>query len=47
MKLLINERDLKRNISKVTERKFWDKNTALPVKFKTCRPGSNGPGGPS
>ena len=32
----------KRNIYKVTELKFWRKNAALPVKFKTFRPGENG-----
>jgi proteasome lid subunit RPN8/RPN11 len=32
----------KRNIYKVTEIKFWRKNAALPVKFKTFRPGENG-----
>ncbi len=42
MKLQINERDLKRYNHKLTELKFWRKNAALPVKFKTYRPGSNG-----
>jgi proteasome lid subunit RPN8/RPN11 len=32
----------KRNIYKVTELKFWRKNAALPVKFKTFKPGENG-----
>jgi proteasome lid subunit RPN8/RPN11 len=32
----------KRNIYKATELKFWRKNAALPVKFKTFRPGDNG-----
>lgn len=32
----------KRNIYKVTELKFWRKNAALPVKFKTFRPAENG-----
>ena len=32
----------KRNIYKATELKFWRRNTALPVKFKTFRPGDNG-----
>jgi len=32
----------KRNIYKVTELKFWRKNAALPVKFKTFKPGDNG-----
>jgi proteasome lid subunit RPN8/RPN11 len=31
----------KRNAYKVTELKFWRKNTSLPVKFKTFRPGHN------
>lgn len=31
----------KRNVYKVTELKFWRKNAALPVKFKTFRPGEN------
>jgi len=29
----------KRSIYKVTELKFWRKNAALPVRFKTYRPG--------
>ena len=32
----------KRNIYKVSELKFWRRNTALPVPFKTFRPGQNG-----
>jgi proteasome lid subunit RPN8/RPN11 len=32
----------KRNIYKVTELKFWRKNAALPVKFKTVKLGDNG-----
>jgi proteasome lid subunit RPN8/RPN11 len=32
----------KRNIYKATELKFWRKNAALPVKFKTFKPGDNG-----
>ena len=32
----------KRNIYKVTELKFWRKNAALPVRFKTFKPGDNG-----
>jgi proteasome lid subunit RPN8/RPN11 len=32
----------KRNIYKATELKFWRKNAALPVKFKTFKPGENG-----
>jgi proteasome lid subunit RPN8/RPN11 len=32
----------KRNIYKVTELKFWRRNTALPVAFKTFKPGHNG-----
>jgi proteasome lid subunit RPN8/RPN11 len=32
----------KRNIYKATELKFWRKNAALPVPFKTFRPGYNG-----
>jgi proteasome lid subunit RPN8/RPN11 len=32
----------KRNIYKVTELKFWRKNAALPVKFKTFKTGENG-----
>jgi len=32
----------KRNIYKVTELKFWQKNAALPVKYKTFKPGDNG-----
>lgn len=31
----------KRTSYKVTELKFWRKNTALPVKFKTFRPANN------
>ena len=31
----------KRTAYKVTELKFWRKNTALPVKFKTFRPTNN------
>ena len=31
----------KRTAYKVTELKFWRKNTSLPVKFKTFRPGNN------
>lgn len=31
----------KRNAYKVSELKFWRKNTPLPVKFKTFTPGSN------
>ncbi|MCJ7611904.1 MAG: hypothetical protein MUP19_06535 [Candidatus Aminicenantes bacterium] len=31
----------KRSAYKVTELKFWRKNTSLPVKFKTFRPGNN------
>ena len=31
----------KRSSYKVTELKFWKKNTPLPVKFKTFTPGSN------
>ncbi len=42
MKLLISERDLKRNIYKVTELKFRNRNAALPVKDKTRRPGRSG-----
>jgi proteasome lid subunit RPN8/RPN11 len=34
----------KRNIYKVTELKFWRKNAALPVKFKTVKLGDNGSG---
>ena len=32
----------KRNIYKATELKFWRRNAALPVKFKTFKPGDNG-----
>ena len=32
----------KRNIYKATELKFWRKNAALPVRFKTFKPGDNG-----
>jgi proteasome lid subunit RPN8/RPN11 len=32
----------KRSSYKVTELKFWRKNTSLPVKFKTFRPNHNG-----
>jgi len=32
----------KRNSYKVTELKFWRKNTSLPVKFKTFKPNHNG-----
>lgn len=32
----------KRNSYKVTELKFWRKNTALPVRFTTFRPNHNG-----
>ena len=32
----------KRNSYKVTELKFWRKNTSLPVKFTTFRPNHNG-----
>jgi proteasome lid subunit RPN8/RPN11 len=32
----------KRNTYKATELKFWRKNAALPVSFKTFRPGDNG-----
>jgi len=32
----------KRSIYKVTELKFWRRNAALPVKFKTYKPGENG-----
>ncbi|MBM3284903.1 MAG: hypothetical protein FJY81_03440 [Candidatus Aminicenantes bacterium] len=32
----------KRNAYKVTELKFWRRNAALPVRFKTFRPGDNG-----
>jgi proteasome lid subunit RPN8/RPN11 len=31
----------KRSAYKVSELKFWRKNTSLPVKFKTFRPGNN------
>lgn len=32
----------KRNSYKVSELKFWRRNAALPVRFKTFRPGENG-----
>jgi proteasome lid subunit RPN8/RPN11 len=32
----------KRNLYKATELKFWRRNAALPVKFKTFKPGENG-----
>ena len=31
----------KRSIYKVTELKFWRKNSSLPIRFKTYKPGEN------